>query len=109
MHRIWTASLSLALGLLFSFASTALAQTAAEKPAADEKPAATKEAESKQGAVKGSDLATQQQQVGDRFRELEKLLLRMAELTAPTDPRRAALLRQAVAQSKDRDLDHQFE
>ena len=43
------------------------------------------------------------------FRELEKLLLRMAELTAPTDPHRAALLRQAVAQSKERDIDHQFE
>ena len=47
--------------------------------------------------------------MAERFRELERLLLRMAELTAPTDPRRAALLRQAVAQSKQRDIDHQFE
>jgi hypothetical protein len=54
-------------------------------------------------------LTAGQRQVADRFRELEKLLLRMAELTAPTDPRRAALLRQAVAQSKQRDIDHQFE
>ena len=47
--------------------------------------------------------------MASRFEELERLLLRMAELTAPTDPRRAALLRQAVAQSKQRDIDHQFE
>lgn len=61
-------------------------------------------------AEKGeSSLTAGQRQVAERYRELEKLLLRMAELTAPTDPRRAALLRQAVAQSKQRDIDHQFE
>ncbi len=54
-------------------------------------------------------LLTKQQQVAERFRELERLMLRMAELTAPTDPRRAALLRQAVAQSKERAIDQQFE
>ena len=54
-------------------------------------------------------LTTQQLQVADRFRELERLLLRMAELTAPTDPRRAALLRRAVAQSKDRAIEQQFD
>jgi hypothetical protein len=56
-----------------------------------------------------SGLTTRQQQVADRFRELERLLLRMAELTAPTDPRRAALLRRAVAQSKDRAIDQQYD
>jgi hypothetical protein len=61
-------------------------------------------------AEKGeSSLTAGQRQVAERYRELEKLLLRMAELTAPTDQRRAALLRQAVAQSKQRDIDHQFE
>ena len=44
-----------------------------------------------------------------KFRDLEKVLIRMAELTAHTDPRRAALLRQAIAQSKDRDLEHRFD
>lgn len=53
-------------------------------------------------------LLTRQQQVADRFRELERLLLRMAELTESTDPRRAALLRQAVAQSKERAIEDQF-
>jgi hypothetical protein len=60
-------------------------------------------------AAADGGLASEQRQVADRFRELEKLLLRMAELTAPTDPRRAALLRQAVAQSKQRDIGHQFD
>src|SRR5262249_27266402 len=64
----------------------------------------------KDSAVARPDgLTSEQQQVADRFRELEKLLLRMAELTAPTDPRRAALLRQAVARSKERDIDQQFD
>jgi hypothetical protein len=68
------------------------------------------EAPAAKTAEKGeSTLTAGQRQVAERYRELEKLLLRMAELTAPTDPRRAALLRQAVAQSKQRDIDHQFE
>ncbi len=77
--------------------------SAADEP---EKPTAESRAEKTEVPRPLSD---QQQQVAERFKELEKLLLRMAELTAPTDPRRAALLRQAVAQSKDRDIDHQFE
>ncbi len=60
-------------------------------------------------AAPANPLASRQRQIAERFGELEKLLLRMAELTAPTDPHRAALLRQAVAQSKQRDIDHQFE
>ncbi len=55
------------------------------------------------------DLATRQEQVADRFEELERLLLRMAELTSSTDPRRAALLRRAVAQSKNRAIGDQFD
>ena len=69
----------------------------------------TAAADGKPAAEAGGGLAAEQAQVAERFRELERLLLRMAELTAPTDPRRAALLRQAVAQSKQRDIDHQFE
>src|SRR5262245_50299277 len=64
-----------------------------EPPKGDDAP--PKAAASPQG---DDPLATRQSQVADRFKELERLLLRMAELTAPTDPRRAALLRRAVAQ-----------
>ena len=54
-------------------------------------------------------LALEQQRVADRFKRLEEVLLRMAELSAGADPRRAALLRKAVAQSKDRLIGVQFE
>ena len=35
------------------------------------------------------NLSVQQQQVADRFKRLEDLLLRMGELSAAADPRRA--------------------
>ncbi len=96
----------LVCGSLLVCCALSLAQADPEpspEPATEEVPAAPAEPAAE------NPLTNQQRQVADRFRDLEKLLLRMAELTAPTDPRRAALLQQAVAQSKDRDLDHQFE
>lgn len=90
-------------GMLVPCASLLAREDAAQTDKKAETPAA-------KAAEKGeSTLTAGQRQVAERYRELEKLLLRMAELTAPTDPRRAALLRQAVAQSKQRDIDHQFE
>jgi hypothetical protein len=71
--------------------------------------APSESAEAAQAEAAENSLTAEQRLVADRFRELEKLLLRMAELTAPTDPKRAALLRQAVAQSKQRDIDQQFQ
>jgi hypothetical protein len=56
----------------------------------------------KQAAAGPADkLATEEQRVAQRYKHLEDMLLRMAELTAANDPRRAALLKKAVAQSKD--------
>lgn len=55
------------------------------------------------------ELVVRQQEISDKFRRLEEILLRMAELSAGVDPRRAALLRKAVAQSKDRLINVQFE
>ena len=54
-------------------------------------------------------LALEQQRLSDRFKRFEELILRMAELSAATDPRRAALLRKAVAQSKERLIGVQME
>lgn len=54
-------------------------------------------------------LAAEQEQIADRYRRLEEILLRMAELTRGADPRRAALLRQAVEESKQRLVGLQFE
>jgi hypothetical protein len=60
-------------------------------------------------AVNAPDLDVKQTQVAEKFRELKAVLLRMAELTAASDPRRATLLRQAVAQANDRGVDGQLE
>jgi hypothetical protein len=46
-------------------------------------------------------LAVAEQRVAQRYKHLEDVLLRMAELSAANDPRPAALLKKAVAQSKD--------
>ncbi|HLA85848.1 MAG TPA: hypothetical protein VJL29_13745 [Thermoguttaceae bacterium] len=54
-------------------------------------------------------LADEQRRIAEKYRHLEEVLLRMAELTASTDPRRAALLRRAVAESKDRMVGTQFD
>jgi len=54
-------------------------------------------------------LSLAEQRIADRFDYLEEIVLRMAELTAATDPRRAVLLRKALAQSKQRLINVQFE
>ncbi len=54
-------------------------------------------------------LATEEEELGAKYRHLEEVLLRMAELSTATDPRRAALLKKAVAQSKDQLITVRFE
>ena len=49
----------------------------------------------------GDTLALAQKQIAEKYRHLEEVLLRMAELSGATDPRRAALLKKAVVQSKE--------
>jgi hypothetical protein len=110
-NNLWMAML---LGAALVGSGRAAAQDA-QPPAPEAAPAdksPDKKPADKQPADKKSadgPLVEKQERVADRFRELERLLLRMAELTAPTDPRRAALLRQAVAQSKDRAIEQQFD
>ncbi len=111
MNTRWLLLLGL-LVLSFTLVRHASAQEAAEPPGKtvdNPEPADTpaEEPASADEAAK-NPLLTRQEQVAERFRDLERLLLRMAELTESTDPRRAALLRQAVAQSKDRAIEDQF-
>jgi hypothetical protein len=74
------------------------------------KPAAGKaDIPDKAEASPADRLAAEQQQLADRYRRLEEVLLRMAEVSRMTDPRRAALLRQAVDESKQRLIGVQFE
>jgi hypothetical protein len=107
MSTIGSKIVCLAVSLLWAWGGLSLAQ---EVPPPDAAPAAPpEEAEGAAAKSSGGALSDRQRQVRERFVELERLLLRMAELTAPTDPQRAALLRRAVSQSKQRDIDHQFE
>ncbi len=53
-------------------------------------------------------LAQSQEQVERKYLRFEQVLLRMSELTSATDPKRAALLRKAVARSKDQQVGTQI-
>lgn len=53
-------------------------------------------------------LADRQRQVAEKYERLEQIILRMSELTTASDPARAALLRKAVAESKERLIAVQF-
>jgi hypothetical protein len=52
----------------------------------------------------GSGLATREQELAQQFRDLEKTFLRLADLLAPSDPRRAALLRSVFEQARDAEM-----
>jgi len=57
----------------------------------------------------GDDLSVEQARLADRFERLEIVIGRLAELSAGTDPRRAKLLREAIAQSREQDIQLRFE
>jgi len=52
----------------------------------------------------GGGLATREQELAQQFRDLEKTFLRLADLLAPSDPRRAALLRSVFEQARDAEM-----
>jgi hypothetical protein len=54
-------------------------------------------------------LADEQAKLSQKYKELERVVLRMAEVMQSSDPRRAALLRQAFAQSRERQIGTQFD
>lgn len=84
------------LGWLYS-------QEPAAKPAASEaaKPAAPQGSTS-EGANAADELALEESKIADKYAKLEQMMLKMADLEDATNPRRAALLRRAVEQSKEK-------
>ena len=64
------------------------------------------QASSASGSV---ELALRQSQLSDRYRQLESLLLKMAEYDSGANPRRAALLRQALSRGKERQIGTQLD
>lgn len=89
----------------------AAAGARADEPTGKTAPAAEAKADQPAEAKKPAKvaLAAEQAAVAEKYRDLERVLIRMAEITAHTDPRRAALLRQAIAQSKQQDIENQFD
>ena len=59
--------------------------------------------------VAGDELSVDQARLADRFDRLETVLARLAELTAGSDPRRAKVLREAIAKSREQGIDQRFE
>jgi hypothetical protein len=55
------------------------------------------------------ELSVEQARLADRFTRLDTVLGRLAELSASTDPRRAKLLREAIAKSREQDINTRFE
>lgn len=92
-QRSWSLALA---GLLVMFIP--LATFAQDAKPDDQPPAAEK-----------PKLADEQTEIAEQYKRFEAVLLRMAELTAANDPRRAALLRQAVEQSKNRAINNRFD
>lgn len=60
-------------------------------------------------STNAEELAVIEQRLADRYQRVEQVMLRLAELSATTDPRRAAVLRRVVAQSKEQDISVRFE
>jgi hypothetical protein len=105
-----------AVALLLALADIGFAQE--EEPASDElMPAAapasdeTSESASAPAAVPAAtdELAINQARLADRYKRLEEILSQLAELSAASDPNRARILRQAIAQSREQDINVRFE
>lgn len=53
------------------------------------------------GRLAAGELVAREQEIRDQFRDLERTFLRLADLLAASDPRRAALLRTAFEQARE--------
>ncbi|MHB1035901.1 MAG: hypothetical protein ACYC0Y_14770 [Pirellulales bacterium] len=82
------------------------AESPPAKPSAEKSPAVE---QIKPQAAAVDALLLRQEQTADEFRRFEAEVLRMAEVLGATEPERAALLRKAVAQSKERLVSLQFD
>jgi hypothetical protein len=101
--RIWRPMMfATLLAICGADVANSLRVFAQEPPAVDEAApvAATGEEEG---------LAEIEARLAERYARLETLVERLAELSRSTQPRRATLLRQLIAQSRERDVTGQFE
>lgn len=107
---VWSClgQLGCCLVALWIASQLALAQPAAEAPAADPVESAVTDPSPAEGSP-WDQLANQQTTLAEKYQRLEMLMLKMAEFDASTNPRRAALLKQALSESKDKQVRLQME
>ncbi len=74
----------------------------AQEPEGGVSPAAAESTEPEAAVSPVDELALRQTQLADQYKRMEDLLFKMAEVEATSNPRRAALLKQAFNQSKER-------
>ena len=90
-NRWMTITAIMSLACVVAWAAPIAAQDPEKKPDETEKKASDSD-----------DLAYSQGQLADKYKRLEELLLKRSDFEASVNPRRAALLKQAFKQSKDR-------
>lgn len=89
--------------LVWTMTATALAVAATSAHAQGQASPPADDAQANETQLGPTDkLALEEQRIAEKYKHLEDVLLRMAELNAATDPRRAALLKKVVAQSKEK-------
>jgi hypothetical protein len=87
-----------------------IAAVAQETPPADAESAELQPAEDSTNPLsQAKELVLRQSRISDAYARLEGLMLRRAEIDALTNPRRATLLRKAIAQSKEKHVSLQLE
>ena len=64
--------------------------------------------DAQESAKPAVELALRQSQIADKYRQLETMMLKMAEYDASTNPRRATLLREALSQVKKNQVNTQL-
>jgi uncharacterized protein YukE len=118
VRRNRTKGLSAPLGLCMILCSVVFAfigsqPLSAEEPnPAEPSPAATTDSKTStppKAATANDELSVEQARLADRYKRLEEVVGRLAEVSASSDPRRAKLLRDAIAQSREEDVNVRFE
>jgi hypothetical protein len=74
-----------------------------------QEPALKEAASSEGGAADRDELSVEQGRLADRYQRLEEVLGQLAEFSAATDPNRARVLREAIARSREQDINVRFE
>jgi hypothetical protein len=99
---------SLAILIFLLAANASYCQEPADSNSAPQPPT-TPSSDASTNGGSNSGLSVDQARLADRFKRLEEVIGRLAELSASTDPRRAKLLRDAIAQSREQDINVRFE